>query len=500
MLLSQLIKDLKYESVNFTDYNIAMIAYDSRRAVEDSLFVCLNGVRADGHNYAQKAYDLGCRAFLCERKLELPEDAVQIIIENTRKGLAVVSAEFFGRPADSLKIVGITGTKGKTTTALMALEILNKAGINTAYIGSNGVIINGRHTATVNTTPESYDLHYFFKKMVVGGITTVVMEVSSQALKNYRVYGIKFCTAVYLNLSQDHIGVWEHPDFEDYLKSKAKLFTNEYLHGNAIYNADDPRFIRVVGKSSIDAMTFGIREKSDITAGEIVSYRDSNSLGVEFNCYINEKRTHFKIMVPGEFNVYNALAATAISAEFGVSADFCAHVLENTPVSGRFEIVSGIKNRTFIIDYAHNEISLMNALKTLRSYNPSRLICLFGSVGGRSQSRRAELGAVASELADICIITSDNPDFEPPEDIINDIVDGFIRNCPFYTFINREEAIRYVVRESKDGDIILFAGKGHETYQLIEGKKVPFSEREIILDECEKIRLQNMEKTIQSPI
>ena len=421
--------------------------------------------------------------FLCERRLELPPDAVQAITPDTRAALAVISADFYGRPADRLHVIGITGTKGKTTTALLIAAILNAAGKNCAYIGSNGVIINGKRTETVNTTPESRDLHHYFNLMTGASVRYAVLEVSSQALAHHRVDGIRFETVVFTNLSEDHIGQGEHPDFADYRSSKRRLFTS---HGAkyAVYNADDPAAEFMLEDFAGEKISYGIQCQADYNAFDLSRYRTATTLGVDFYCRKGSRTEHVHLMSPGMFSVYNGLAAMAVCELFQISRDFSARVLQNTPVQGRFEVIPGIPGRTFIIDYAHNGLSLTNALKTLREYEPGRLICVFGSVGGRTKGRRKELAQAASALADYCIITSDNPDFEPPEDIVNDIASYMEADSNYECIIDRRAAIFRAVQMAQDGDILLFAGKGHETYQLVCGNKQPFVEREIVLEAC----------------
>lgn len=473
-------------AVTDSEAEIGRIEYDSRIATSDTLFVCLVGASADGHDYAPVAYQSGCRAFLTERMLDLPSDAVQIVTENTRAALADISAKFYGYPAGQLKIIGITGTKGKTTTALLVSAILNKNGMNCAYIGSNGVMINGVTHETVNTTPESRDLHRYFRMMVDSGVKYAVIEVSSQDLAHHRVRGIRFEVAAYTNLSPDHIGTGEHPDFEDYMMSKASLFSS-YGAGHIVYNADDDHAGTMIKNATGECVSYGIQSEADYRGGGISPYRDETSLGVRFEVAHGGEYTEVSLRSPGGFSAYNGLCAIAICHCLGISPADSAAALRTTAVQGRFEIVDGLRGRTFIIDYAHNGLSLTSALSVLREYNAARLICVFGSVGGRTKGRRAELAHAASNLADFCIITSDNPNYELPSEIIADIVANYDGPAPYLTIEGREEAVRSAVRLSREGDIVLFAGKGHETYQLIYGKKEPFSERDIILDECDAV-------------
>ncbi len=468
------------------EIKISKIEYDSRRADRDSLFFCLPGARADGHSFAAAAYANGCRAFITQRFLDLPEDAVQAVVLSSRESLALISAEFYSNPADKLKIIGLTGTKGKTTTAILIEEIMNSCGIKCAYIGSNGVKIGDKHYDTVNTTPESRELHRFFSMMVDEGITHVAMEVSSQALVNYRICGISFDTVVYTNLSPDHISDVEHATFDDYRDAKKKLFT-DYGAKNIICNRDDKHCAYMIGDSAgADIIGYSIENDSEFRASDIRPYRDETSLGIDFDVENSGIKTGVRLRTPGDFSVYNGLAAIAVCSCYGISPRKSSDALRSISIHGRFEIVDAIPGITFIIDYAHNGFSLTHALSVLREYAPKRLICVFGCIGGRTQGRRPELAEAASTLADFTVITSDNPDNEDPDAIIEDVLSYFDRSKPYTTITDREEAVRFTVRIADEGDIVLFAGKGHEDYQLIGGEKVPFCERDIIIDEAKK--------------
>lgn len=497
MLLSQILTRISHTTNRPIDeVEIDRIEYDSRRILgAGTLFVCLNGARFDGHDYAREVYERGCRVFLVSRPIVLPPDAILVTVEDTRSALAVISADFYGRPAEKLHLIGITGTKGKTSTALMLQAILNGCGRPCAYIGSNGVVIRDRYIETVNTTPESRELHSYFDIMVREGVQYAVIEVSSQALAHSRVLGVPFETTIFTNLSPDHISPVEHPDLADYMSSKARLFT-EHRCTTAIYNADDPMWEEIVGDTEAKKISFAVESEADFSAWGIEPYRSRTALGILFSCRHGEQKTAVQLLTPGEFSVQNALAALAAASVCGIPLDTAAAILAHTPIRGRFELVEALPERTFILDYAHNGLSLRSALTVLREYAPERLICLFGSVGGKSQNRRAELGATASALADYCILTSDNPDYEAPDAILEDIIAHFDTHCPYTVIADREEAVRYAVRMSRPGDIILLAGKGHETYQLIEGKKVPFSERAILLEECAAVEEEAMESTL----
>ncbi len=485
MLLSKILADTEYtvypEGTDISDISVSDIVYDSRRAAEGHMFVCLVVAVSDGHVYAGAAYDGGCRVFLVERELPLSPDALQIIVEDTRAALALASAAFFEYPARSLMVIGITGTKGKTTTASITADILNAGGINTAYIGTTGIVINGVRTPTKNTTPESYELHKAFRKMVESGVSAVVMEVSSQAVYMRRVVGIHFHIGVFTNLSPDHIGGAEHPTFEHYMECKAKMFAN-CRYG--IFNSDDTHYPEMVKFARSINTTYGIDRDipHDVGADNIKILKRGNILGTSFTCHTVLGSSEYELRMPGDFNVYNALAAISVAQRMQIPTEIIASALERATVRGRFEIVDALPNAVCIVDYAHNEVSMRAALETVRRYQPTRLVVLFGSVGGRTKLRRAELGEVAATLSDFCIITSDNPDFEPPEEIIADIEKAVAAGSLGYvTFTDRRDAVRYAIENARDGDCILFAGKGHEDYQIVNGEYLHYDEREEIM-------------------
>lgn len=486
-LLSKIKYSLSGNSkVELLEAPIDRICRDSRTADMASLFFCIKGANFDGHDYAPSAYMNGCRLFVTEKEIDLPSDALQITVSDSRIALAEVSAEFFGQPARELNIIGITGTKGKTTTALTAYHLLNAMGIKSGYIGSNGVEFDGHFFKTLNTTPESYDLQRYMRLIADSGVRFLIMEVSSQAIYMNRIHGIAFHTAVFTNLSIDHIGGSEHPSFEHYRDCKRRLFT-DYGAKNVVYNADDPYADYMVGNCGARKLSCSLKGSADVTAVNLSKIKGTGRIGTSFS--IVERGLYFPASVssPGTFSVYNALLATAICRLAGADVASVAERLPSVSIKGRFEAITALPHAAFIIDYAHNGLSLTSALNALREYTEGRLICLFGSVGGRTKGRRQELGDAAAALADLSIITSDNPDSEPPEDVIADIEKSFTergkqKGVHYVTFADRRDAIRYAVREARRGDVVLLAGKGHEDYQLIGGKEIPFSERAIITE------------------
>lgn len=471
---------------------IRAVCQDSRRALPDGLFVCVRGTRTDGHTYAAAAYERGTRVFLAERPLDLPSDAVVILVPDSRAALAEVAAAFYGFPAEEMHIVGITGTKGKTTTACLTAHILNRCGIPTGYIGTNGADFAGRHILTVNSTPESLELQALLRQMADTGVHTCVMEVSSQGLWMGRVRGIPFHAALFTNLAPDHIGGAEHPDYDHYRACKHSLFT-DYRVGLAVCNADDPEADGMMRGTAAPICYYSLSDQANTHGGrptcqarDIRADKQGGIPGVTFTATLDGESAPCFLPLPGHFNVSNALAALTLCREgFGIPLSKAAACLSDARVPGRFEFLShpAQPSVTYVLDYAHNGLSLAAILDTLREYRPARLICLFGSVGERTQGRRRELAEAAAGRADLCILTSDNPGIEPPEDILREIDAAFPPDsCPRLCIPDRAEAIRAAVALARPGDMILLAGKGHETYQLIGRERVPFSEREILMD------------------
>lgn len=489
------------EDVNFTsnlplekinEIEIEDIAYNSRSCKKDFLFVALVGETVDGHRFVKNAYDNGARVFLLQKGMEtnkfvmdLPYDSVKLFVEDSRVSLSKISHNFFGKPSNSLKIIGVTGTKGKTTITNYIATVLNEAGVNTGVIGTNGTFFNGTYEVTANTTPESYELHRIFRKMLDNGVKCVSMEVSSGGIMQNRVEDVDFDVAIFSNLSPDHIGPKEHPTFEHYLQCKARLFK---MAKHGIINVDDEYAKDIIKVATCDVETFAIENKADLKANNIKYSKDITSLGVDFDC--NTKYESFPCFIcsPGTFSIYNALAVIAVCKYLGIDRDIMIHALKNAKVNGRVEVLSVLPYATIIVDYAHNGVSLENILQTLKNYDHKRLICLFGSVGGRTEIRRKELGDVAARECDLAILTADNPDFEDPMNVINDIAQSFEgSSCEVVKIADREEAIKYAIRNAQEGDMIVFAGKGHEKYQLINGEKLPFDEIAIAREESKKV-------------
>jgi UDP-N-acetylmuramoyl-L-alanyl-D-glutamate--2,6-diaminopimelate ligase len=405
--------------------------------------------------------------------------AVTVIkVENTRYAMAFISAAYFGHPAEKLKVIGVTGTKGKTTTTYLIKSILENAGHRVGLVGTIETIIGDTHIHAQNTTPESFVLQEYFSKMVEEGLDCVVMEVSSQALKLHRTQGFVFDYGIFTNLEPDHIGPNEHDSFEDYMACKALLFKQCRV---GIVNGDDAHWKQVTQDNTCDELeTFGLNNENMLRGEDIELVHKPGELGVSFNV---RGLMNFAVEVPtpGKFSVYNALAAIAICRHFNVEAEAVKNALLKAKVKGRIEMVKVSDEFTLLIDYAHNAMALESLLSTLREYNPHRLVCLFGCGGNRSRQRRFEMGEISGKLADFTIITSDNPRFEEPQAIIDDIKTGINKTAGSYIeIIDRKEAIRYAIKNGEPGDIIILAGKGHEDYQEIKGVKHPMDERVLI--------------------
>ncbi len=480
MILRELLNHVDYKCLQGNlDKEVTAVVNDSRKLSEGCLFLCIKGAAFDGHSFAKEAAQKGAAALLVQDDVEVPADVTVIKVEDSRRAMALISAAWFGYPAKELKTIAVTGTKGKTTTSYMIKEMLEGAGLKTGVIGTIEVVIGEEHIPQNNTTPESYDIHRYFRQMVDAGCKCVVMETSSQGFKLDRTAGIMFDYGLFTNLSPDHIGPNEHENFEEYLACKAMLF-QQTVQGFA--NMDDDHYEEIVKDAACNIQTFGIKEGADLQATDIHLTRDTDFLGVDFKVS-GIAQGDVSCGIPGTFNVHNALGAMSVALALGVSLDQINAVLKHFTVKGRVQIVPTGYDYTLIIDYAHNAVALESILNTLRAYNPPRLISLFGCGGNRSKLRRFEMGEVSGNLADLTVITSDNPRNEEPQDIIDDIITGISKTKGEYiSIIDRREAISYVMNHGKAGDIIVLAGKGHETYQEIKGVKYHMSEEEIVQD------------------
>lgn len=585
MQLKELCQKIDYEVLQGSlETDIADIIYDSRKISGGTMFVCMVGAVTDGHQYIPDAVAKGASAIVVERAeaaVQIPDDITVLKVDSARYALALMSAAYFGYPAEKLTTIGLTGTKGKTTTTYIINDVLRRAGKKAGLIGTIAVVIGGKSTPAKNTTPESYEIHRFMAQMVEAGCEYAVMEVSSQGFKLDRTAGIMFDYGVFTNLSPDHIGPGEHADFEEYLQCKRMLFQQ---CRTGIVNLDDEHTEAVLAGHTCDLITFSVREgqgakarvcigigadefaddahqdgvlggadgnggqESDETVGgrsnnfadladgtqrdgkdevqaiagiarthggvdgnsgvcasrphDVVAFRrhadlaasdieflkENGKLGMAFTVTgLMECRA--KIHIPGYFSVYNALTTMAVCHQLGVPQKEILAGLEAVQVKGRVEMIPVSKDFSVIIDYAHNEVSTRSVLETLKRYEPNRLIAVFGCGGNRSKVRRYDIGRAAGELADLCILTSDNPRFETVSDINNDIKVGLAEhNANYIEIEDRKEAIAYAITHAQPGDMIVMLGKGHEDYIEIAGKKYHFSEHEAIAEIMEDMK------------
>jgi len=478
MILKELVEGLDIlEIYGDINENITNIAYDSRKVRNGTLFVCIEGFKVDGHQYIAAAVENGVKALLVQKKVSVPEGITVIRVADTRLALAHVSNAFFENPSEKFKLYGVTGTKGKTTTTFMIKSILERKGQKVGLIGTVANYIGNETIPTERTTPESYDLQALFGDMVEKNVDSVVMEVSSHALELHRVSCCKYDIGVFTNLTRDHLDF--HETFENYFNAKMKLFN---MCEKALINIDSDygeRAIEAASAACGKVYTFGINKKADFKAINIVTHADS----VEFDLVSPLGNGHLRVNIPGIFTVYNALAAMGCCALGGVSLEDIRDGLLNTRVPGRAEVVYTDDKFTVIVDYAHSPDSLENILKTIKDYSTGRVVCLFGCGGDRDKTKRPIMGEISGRLADFTIITSDNPRTEEPLSIVKDIEEGIKKtNGAYITIVDRKEAIKYSLENAQKGDIILLAGKGHETYQIFKDKTIHFDEREVVLE------------------
>ena len=477
MVLKDLLKGLHILSINGSDnVEISGIAYDSRKVRKGYLFVCIDGTTADGHEYIPQAIENGAAAVVVQKDVKLPEEISMIRTPDTRYALAHLSDAFYGHPSGRFKLVGVTGTKGKTTATFMIKSILESAGKKAGLVGTLGSRIGDRMLYTERTTPESYDLQSLFSEMVDEGVDSVVIEVSSQGLALHRVSCCDYEIGVFTNLTKDHIGPKEHASMEDYLEAKTRLFK---MCKKGLVNNDSEHADEIMKKAECVLLTFGIEKKSDIMAIDIVKHPQS----VEFKVVTPWFSDKMKVNIPGKFSVYNALAAIGVCGMLGISSDAIRAGLEKVQVPGRAELVDTGKDFSVMIDYAHTPDSLENILNTVKDYAQGRVVSLFGCGGDRDRTKRPMMGEISGRIADLTIITSDNPRTEDPEAIVDDIEEGIKKSGGSYIrIVDRREAIKYALDNALAGDVIVLAGKGHETYQTFKDKTIHFDEREVVAE------------------
>lgn len=480
MQLEQLLLHISYKSVQGSLIReITDICYHSGKVKSGSLFICLKGFRTDGHRYLPDAVARGAAAVVVEEHIAFsPTEGVTVIaVTDTRDALWRLSAAFFDFPSAKLRMVGITGTKGKTTTAYLAAEILREAGHRVGMIGTVAIEDGMTVQPAEHTTPEAYEVQKYLAAMVENGCDCCVMEVSSQGIKMQRVAGIQYDIGVFLNIEPDHIGKGEHASFEEYLSCKRALFDQCEI---GIFNRDDAHCAQMSDGHTCKVEYFSADTPADYRAEREEFSLKHGKLMTRFFLRYGIERIPLAIQLPGMFNVSNAVAAAAVALHFRAKPEALRRGLARARVPGRCENISPSEDYVLLIDYAHNEMSLKNLLETLRGFSPKRLVVLFGCGGNRSKLRRSRMGEAAGRLADVTILTSDNPRWEDAETILDDIEAGIRPTGASYVRIaDRREAISYAVGMARLGDIVVIAGKGHEGYQEIRGVKYPVSDHEL---------------------
>ena len=468
---------------------------NSKNVKKGYLFVAIKGFSTDGHQYVESAIENGATAIMIEegcdlKNLKIPEDITVIMTKNTREGLAITASNFYGNPSRKFKLIGVTGTKGKTTTTFMIKEILEKAGKKVGLVGTIATYINGKKIKDSDrTTPESLELQQLFSQMVEAGVEAVVMEVSSQSLKLHRVDGCEFDIVLFTNFSEDHISPKEHPDMEDYFQSKLKLFK---MCKTGIVNTDDLYGAKIPDLfPDNNITTYGIDNYANVLAKDITI---TNSY-VDFKVKITDRNERVKTGIPGRFSVYNSLAAICVAKKFAISPEVIKEALLEVRVPGRSELVNNKLELPIMIDYAHSPESLQNILQAVKSYTRGKVISVFGCGGDRDSSKRPIMGEISGRIADYTFITSDNPRTEEPKKIVEQIEEGIKKTKGKYSVVvDRTEAIKQAIKMATKRDIIVLAGKGHEPYQEICGKKHPFDERIIVRELIEELESEKNKK------
>ena len=461
--------------------DITTIENDSRKVKQGSMFFAIKGFNVDGTQYIENAIESGAKVIVVEentnlKELSIPEEVTLLTVPDIRYAMSICACNFYDNPSKKVKLIGVTGTKGKTTTTYMIKHILEKQGIKTGLVGTIAIYSGDKMLKESDrTTPESIELQQCFNQMVADGCKAIVMEVSSQSLKLNRVAGCDFDIGVFTNFSEDHISPKEHPNMEDYFNSKLKLFgmcKYGFVNADDLYTSKVPKLV-----SNCQVETYGIDNTCKLLAKDITI---TNSY-VDFKVKLGDKNERVKIQIPGRFSVYNSLAAISVALKLGCSAENIKEALLEVKVPGRSELVENSKGLTIMIDYAHSPESLHSILKAVKSYTNGNVISVFGCGGDRDTSKRATMGEISGTIADFTVITSDNPRTEDPKKIVNQIEEGIKRTKGKYiTIVDRIEAIKYAINMATKRDIIILAGKGHEPYQEINGVKHPFDERIIV--------------------
>ena len=483
MILSEILEGIEGVTVEGDlNFDVNEVQCDSRTVSTNDMFVAIQGFKTDGHAYIEQALLNGAKVIAVQKGAwdgVLPEGITLVTSEDTRKLLALAACNFYHHPSREFKLVGITGTKGKTTTSYMIKKIMEKAGKKVGLIGTIANMIGDEEVEATRTTPESIDLQKLFRKMADEKCDVVVMEVSSHALALDRVLGSSFDIGIFTNLSQDHLDF--HKTFDDYFAAKAKLFT---MCKEGYINCDDMYARKLMDIATCPVTTFGIDNNPFVSARDIIitnSYSD-------FKMPFNKVMQRIKVNIPGRFTVYNSLAAICASVKLGASVENIIEGLEEVTVPGRSEMVLNDRNLTVMVDYAHSPASLESILKAVKTYTKGRVICVFGCGGDRDKTKRPIMGEIAGKNAAYTVITSDNPRTEDPKEIVKEIEEGMKKTKGKYTVIvDRKKAIEHAIRMAKRNDLVLIAGKGHETYQEVNGVHNHFDDREVAREAMKKL-------------
>ena len=476
MNLKELLKNIPYLKIEGSlERPVEAMYYDSRKATPRSLFFCIRGLTVDGHDYALEAVKKGSHILVLERDVDVEGDITKVFVENSRIAMALMAKNFYGNPAANISLIGVTGTNGKTTTTYLIKSVLEKMGHKVGLIGTITNMIGNRKIPSQHTTPESLDLQKLFRDMVDQEVDSIVMEVSSHSLAMERVAGCEYDVGIFTNLSQDHLDF--HKTMEEYREAKAKLFKQSKV---SIINVDDDNGQWIKERTDGKIYTYGIRKDADIYAREL----EITEKGVAFELYTPEGHHPVRLGIPGIFSVYNALAAAGACYALNIPLHLIVQGLEKVKgVPGRFELLDTQTDYSVILDYAHTPDGLENILKTASEFAKGRIVTLFGCGGDRDPAKRPIMGEIAGKYSDFCIITSDNPRSEDPMSIINQIVPGVEKTkCPYVIIEDRKEAIRYALQTAQKDDVIILAGKGHETYQILKDKTIHFDEKEIVAE------------------
>lgn len=477
MNLKSILNGMDYKIIQGEiDVDINRINYDSRKIMASDIFICIKGYSTDGHKYIDKAIEKGAKVIVIQDDVKIKNDELTIIkSSDTRKALALMGANYYDNPSNKMKIIGITGTNGKTTTAFMIKDILEANNRKVGLIGTIANYIGSEKIHTERTTPESLELQELFFEMVNKGVEYCVMEVSSHSLELDRVYGVEFEAGIFTNLTRDHLDF--HKTFENYYKAKFKLFDRSRIK---IINIDDNYGKQVINDldelKADNIFSFSVKNNSKFKAFD----EEMGSRNIKFKVNLDTEE-QFILNIPGEYNIYNALGAIIVCFKLGINVDCIKDGIEKAIVPGRCERVGNEYNLSYeiIIDYAHTPDGLENILKTAKAFTKGRLISIFGCGGDRDKVKRPQMGKISTDIADITLVTSDNPRSEEPMDIIKDIEAGLNKDN-YMVIENRREAIKKAINIAKQGDVIVIAGKGHETYQILKNETIHFDEREVV--------------------